>query len=39
MEIRAYFLSQDEAFSTLLKAGGDDAPAQREDLWLARGLI
>lgn len=32
------FLSQDEAFSTLLKSG-DDAPAQREDLWLARGLI
>jgi SulP family sulfate permease len=33
------FLSQDEAFSTLLKSGGGDALAQREDLWLARGLM
>ncbi|AJR26730.1 SulP family inorganic anion transporter [Sphingobium sp. YBL2] len=32
------FLSQDEAFSTLLNSS-DEAPPQSEDLWLARGLI
>ena len=33
------FLSQNEAFSSLIKSREDEAPAQREDLWLARGLI
>ncbi|WP_422358180.1 SulP family inorganic anion transporter [Qipengyuania flava] len=32
------FLSQDEAFAALLLAG-EDMPPQREDVWLARGLI
>jgi SulP family sulfate permease len=33
------FLSQNEAFSTLLQAGEYDGPPQAQDLWLARGLI
>ncbi|MGV2497611.1 SulP family inorganic anion transporter [Pelagerythrobacter aerophilus] len=33
------FLSQNEAFSTLLQAREDDGPPQAQDLWLARGLI
>jgi SulP family sulfate permease len=33
------FLSQDEAFSSLIKSCEDELPAQREDLWLTRGLI
>jgi SulP family sulfate permease len=33
------FLSQDEAFSSLIGSGEDDKPPQQEDLWLARGLI
>src|SRR3546814_14322821 len=32
------FLSQDEAFAALLLAG-EGTPSQREDVWLARGLI
>lgn len=32
------FLSQDDAFAALLLAG-EDTPPQREDVWLARGLI
>ncbi len=33
------FLSQDEAFSSLIRRAQEESPAQREDLWLARGLI
>ena len=34
------FLSQDDAFATLLSAADNDEPVRvREDLWLARGLI
>src|SRR5690606_26814319 len=33
------FLSQDEAFSTLLKSAAGDELVPREDTWLARGLI
>jgi len=33
------FLSQDEAFSSLITSCEDEVPAQREDLWLTRGLI
>ncbi|ALR19243.1 SulP family inorganic anion transporter [Sphingobium baderi] len=33
------FLSQDEAFSSLIKRSENEVPPQRDDLWLARGLI
>lgn len=33
------FLSQDEAFSSLIKRSEAEVPPQRDDLWLARGLI
>lgn len=33
------FLSQDEAFSSLLEMNDDEAQSTREDPWLARGLI
>ena len=33
------FLSQDEAFSSLLKISDEEAPAGAGDHWLARGLI
>ena len=33
------FLSQDEAFSSLIRRAQEESPPQREDLWLARGLI
>lgn len=33
------FLSQDAAFSSLIRSCEDEVPAQREDLWLTRGLI
>jgi len=33
------FLSQDEAFSNLIRRGEEEARSQRDDLWMARGLI
>jgi SulP family sulfate permease len=33
------FLSQDDAFATLVSSADDEAVERREDLWLARGLI
>ena len=33
------FLSQDEAFSSLIRRAQEESPPQREDPWLARGLI
>ena len=33
------FLSQDEAFSTLISRGDEEAPPPPEDPWMARGLI
>ena len=33
------FLSQEAAFSSLIRSCEDEVPAQREDLWLTRGLI
>ncbi len=33
------FLSQDEAFSDLIGRGKEEEPPQRDDLWMARGLI
>lgn len=33
------FLSQDDAFATLVSSADDEGVAQRDDLWLARGLI
>lgn len=33
------FLSQDAAFSNLIRRRDDEASPQRDDLWLARGLI
>lgn len=33
------FLSQDAAFSSLIKRSENEVPPQRDDLWLARGLI
>lgn len=33
------FLSQDDAFATLVSSAEDEETDQREDIWLARGLI
>jgi SulP family sulfate permease len=33
------FPSQDDAFATLVSSADDEGVAQRDDLWLARGLI
>lgn len=33
------FLSQDDAFATLISSADDEGMKQGEDLWLARGLI
>lgn len=33
------FLSQDDAFATLVSSPDDEKIEQREDIWLARGLI
>jgi SulP family sulfate permease len=33
------FLSQDEAFSNLVSRGSEEEPPQRDDPWMARGLI
>ncbi|GGD46177.1 sulfate permease [Erythrobacter arachoides] len=33
------FLSQDEAFSNLIRRGEEDGPPQKDDLWMARGMI
>jgi SulP family sulfate permease len=33
------FLSQDEAFSNLVRRGNEEEPPQLDDLWMARGLI
>ena len=33
------FLSQDEAFASLIRRGEEESHSQREDLWMARGLI